>query len=121
MTRAVRPFPALTSFINVVWNIDHRHSPTRPYSSLDSSIPVDTCLPARRPLISGEATSRIETIISNKGDTKLADYLPEDAAQTFIDSMQEVHLHIPSPPKPGLIVFTLFGSLTFNLSDLRPS
>jgi hypothetical protein len=37
-------------------------------------------------------------------------------AQTFIDSIQEVHLHIPSLPKRGLTVFPLSGSFAFGLS-----
>ena len=101
--------------------IDHRHSPTQLCSSSDSSIPVDIRVPACRSSIPSEAISRIEAIITNSSDTKLTNGLPEDAAQTLIDSMQEVRLHIPSLPKLGLIVFALFGSFTFNLSDIGSS
>lgn len=120
-TRGVRPFPVLTPFIDVLWSIHHGHFPTRPYSSSDSSIPVDVRVPACRSLIPSEAISRIEAIITNNGDTKLTDCLPEGAAQTFIDSMQEVHLHIPSLSSLDLIVFALFGSFTFNTSGLGSS
>jgi len=94
----------------------NHHSPVRPSSSSDSPAPVDTCVPLYRRLIPDEAISRIEAIVTNKGDTRLTDCLPGDAAQKFIDTIQEVRLHIPSLPKPRLIVFTLFGSFAFNLS-----
>ena len=101
--------------------IDHHHSLTQLCPSSDSSIPVDICVPACRSSIPSEAISRIEAIITNSSDTKLTNGLPEDAAQTLIDNMQEVRLHIPSLPWLGLIVFALFGSFTFNHSDFGSS
>jgi len=102
--------PILASLINVVRRIDH-HSPVRPYSSSDSPAPVNTCAPVYRRLIPDEAVSRIEAIITNKGDTRLTDCLPGDAAQTFIDSIQEVHCRVPLLLKPGLIQLPLPSSV----------
>ena len=45
----------------------------------------------------------------------MTDHPYGDAAQNFIDSLQEVHLHIPSLSKRGLIVSILFGSFAFDL------
>jgi len=100
-------------------HILNHHSPVRPSSSSDSPAPVDTCVPVYRRLIPDEAVSRIEAIVTNKGDTRLTDCLPGDAAQTFIDSIQEVHLHCSSFPKPGLIVFTPLGSFAFDRLNVR--
>ena len=59
----------------------------------DLPISVDIPVPARRRLILGEANSWIEAIIANKDETRLTDCLPENAAQTFVDVIQEVCFH----------------------------
>ena len=87
----VRPLPLLPSPTDVAWSIDRYTPPYRATS--DPSIPVDICVPACRRPISDEAISQIEAIITKKGDTKLTDCLPGGAAQTCIDSVQEVPLH----------------------------
>lgn len=96
-----------------IHTLNHR-SPVRPYSSSDSPTPVEVY----RRLIPDEAVSRIEAIITNKGDTRLTDCLPGDAAQTFINTIQEVHPPFPSLPNPNLTVFTLFGSFAFDRPNI---
>ena len=73
-------------------------------------------MPVHIHLIPDEVISRIEAIITNEDETRLTDYLRGDAAQSFVDSIQEVRFHIPSLLKRGLIIFTLFGSFTFDPS-----
>jgi len=127
-TKGVCPSPVRASLIGAVWNIDHplnlcspARDDTHPrcgdlpptvHPAPDSSVPVCLGAPARRRLIShsfpDENISRIEEIITNNDETRLTDNLPRDAAQTFIDVVHEVRLHVPSHPRRGLITSILF-------------
>ena len=68
------------------------------------------------PSLPDEAISHIEANIAN--ETGLTDYLPGDAAQTFIDVIHQVRTHIPSLPGPGLTMFGPSLSLTNQALDL---
>jgi hypothetical protein len=61
---------------------------------LDSSIPTDIYALVHRCSIPDEAISWIEAIVANEDKTRLTNGLRGDAAESFIDSVQEVCLTI---------------------------
>jgi len=69
--------------------------PSTVYFTPNSPILVKLDEPARRRLDShslflDENAPRIEEIITSRDETRLTDYLPDGAAQTFIDVVHEV-------------------------------
>ena len=76
----------------------------------DSSTPVDLGAPACRRLIGQafsphEVISLIEAIFTGKDEIRMIRNLRGDAAQTFIDAVHEVRLHIPSFSRHSLTTF----------------
>ena len=81
------------------------------YLDPNSSILVEPEAPACRRLISlafsiHEVTSLIETIFENEAEVRMVRGLSGDAAQTFIDVVHKVHLHVPLFPRHSILTFS---------------
>ena len=136
-TRVVRPFPFIVSLVNttrpLIITLNHYSHTTILVlitaircllcRTLGPSIPVDPVALACKRLTSRtflphEVISLIEAIFTSQDEVKAIGYLRGDDAQTFIDVIHMVRIHVPSFPRRARLIASV-GCFSSHLLLIR--